>query len=248
MSNGRPQEAVVVLKAIAKYNNNIMNISSEDVHSGDAPASGDRPLIMKTKDKKDSELPSPATEGMDERRRLPETVGTAPDGSGSTTMYDSVSLGHAPVHGGKNPRHPIRQGSAFYVETPTDEDHENQFERSFMAARLGSTEVEEDDEEAEGGDRNALLSPGLHKSSDPALGVHAPRHTGRSGLFSWWWPWMEQLGRLFVPQWRRTVLLMWVIWGAMSFGELIAKHTGLMRSIYNVQRLAACCARIESKR
>jgi hypothetical protein len=36
---------------------------------------------------------------------------------------------------------------------------------------------------------------------------------------SWWDSWIRQMSKLFVPQWRRTVLLMWVIWGSMSFGE-----------------------------
>jgi hypothetical protein len=27
---------------------------------------------------------------------------------------------------------------------------------------------------------------------------------------------IERLGMLFVPQWRRTTLLMWIIWGSMS--------------------------------
>merc|ERR1711879_1128619 len=34
---------------------------------------------------------------------------------------------------------------------------------------------------------------------------------------SWWDSWVKQIGRLFVPQWRRTVILMWIIWGSMSF-------------------------------
>jgi hypothetical protein len=35
---------------------------------------------------------------------------------------------------------------------------------------------------------------------------------------SWWDSWVKQISRLFVPQWRRTVILMWIIWGSMSFG------------------------------
>ena len=250
MSNGRPQEAIVVLRAIAKYNNNIMNISSEDVHLGEAPASGDRPLVMKVKDKKDSEAPSPAGDEFDERQRLPGTAGLSPDGSSSTVMYDSITVGPPPydnVGKGLPPRrsHPMRTGSAFYAETPVDDGAENLFERSFAAGRMASTEEERDEDAGfSGGDRNALLSPALRRSLESQLPVGKEplsRSRTKGGMFAWWFSWMDQLGKLFVPQWRRTVLLMWVIWGSMSFGKLPdARTPKLTRSVYNVQRMAAC--------
>jgi hypothetical protein len=60
---------------------------------------------------------------------------------------------------------------------------------------------------------------------------------------SWWDSWVKQIGRLFVPQWRRTVILMWIIWGSMSFGGSFQPLVGdcsLSGSLYNVQRLATC--------
>jgi len=48
-------------------------------------------------------------------------------------------------------------------------------------------------------------------------GAHG-RTSGRFN-FSWWHSWLKQMGKLFSPKWRRTVVLMWIIWGAMAFGE-----------------------------
>jgi hypothetical protein len=250
VANGRPQEAIVVLRAIAKYNDNIMTISAEDVHFGDAPAAGGRPLIMKSKDKKDSELPSPAGEGFDERQLLPETAGLSPDGSSPAVMYDSVTaepISHDTIGKGLPPRRiaPMRTGSAFYAETPADEGTENHFERAFAAGAKGSM-IGVDEA------RSALLSPTLQRGLEtqlPIAGESLSRKGSRGGVFAWWFSWMDQLRRLFVPRWRRTVLLMWVIWGAMSFGT--STYFGcarkLTKSVHNVQCMAPCSARIESK-
>ena len=251
MTNGRPQEAVLALRAIAKYNNLTMDITSDDVYFGDAPTAGDRPLVMKSKDKKDSELPSPAAEDFDERQRLPGTTGLSFEGSSTTPTYESVSVGQSPAYDsvgkGMPPRRQIlRTGSAFYAETPMEEGQGNHFERSFMAA---ATDVVEETEEDGPDDRNALLSPALRGSIDSTSvgGKEMPaRSRGRSGMFAWWFSWMEQLGRLFVPQWRRTVLLMWVIWGSMSFGELSSKHVRLVAHCQRTQCLTFGCLQSSS--
>lgn len=36
---------------------------------------------------------------------------------------------------------------------------------------------------------------------------------------SWLSEWNMKMAQLFSPKWRRTVILMWMIWGSMSFGE-----------------------------
>jgi len=39
----------------------------------------------------------------------------------------------------------------------------------------------------------------------------------KDGMSSGFTKWKIQMGKLFVPKWRRTVILMWMIWGSMSF-------------------------------
>lgn len=58
------------------------------------------------------------------------------------------------------------------------------------------------------------LSPTSRRS--PRRSSHSSRRKGR---FAWFWAWWRQMCKLFSPKWRRTVILMWIIWGAMAFGE-----------------------------
>lgn len=45
------------------------------------------------------------------------------------------------------------------------------------------------------------------------------RRGGRSKpRFAWLHDWRKQMAKLFSPRWRRTVILMWIIWGLMAFG------------------------------
>lgn len=61
--------------------------------------------------------------------------------------------------------------------------------------------------------------------STPARPPHArtastPRGGRKSASASGWLSeWNKKMAQLFSPKWRRTVILMWLIWGAMSFGE-----------------------------
>lgn len=48
---------------------------------------------------------------------------------------------------------------------------------------------------------------------------HLPGRHGPKSKWAWFHSWKAQMGRLFSPKWRRTVILMWIIWGAMAFGE-----------------------------
>lgn len=156
--------------------------------------------VEETKDKKDSELPSPAVDG--ERSPLPRFRNESGESSPST-LYDAVGIGLPPP-----PRtHPIRMGSAFYAETPAILEPPNRFDESFAAGR----EDETDDARGE-----LLRKPSRERIS---RGGVVGRKRNRAGPFAWWFQWMEQIAKLFTPQWRLTVILMWIIWATMSFGE-----------------------------
>jgi len=85
------------------------------------------------------------------------------------------------------------------------------FDQSFAAVQktLGPKNAEERD--SMDGDVPSKTRFKGNESNDRNIGL------------SWWGSWKDQMGRLFVPQWRRTVLLMWVIWGCMSFGMSSAR-------------------------
>lgn len=57
----------------------------------------------------------------------------------------------------------------------------------------------------------------------------------------WLSEWNKKMAQLFSPKWRRTVIIMWLIWGSMSFGK--PGLWGLTdNSIHHVQCLASDCA------
>jgi hypothetical protein len=223
VSRGRQQDALVALKAIATYNDHSMELSPADIHAeydADAGAeldSNSKPEVPE-RDKKNSELPSPAGETS------PIPLSSEMIRPTSATSYNSVGIGPAPPV-----RHtPIRQGSAFYTQSPgrtLDEPDINTFEASFASMRRRSSEEEErligqasdrllfdKDQDQDQDERDDEASLGGGKKS---------RRSSWTGLDlrSWWNSWVMQISKLFVPQWRRTVILMWIIWGSMSFGE-----------------------------
>ena len=201
VARGREDEAVIALQAIATYNDRPMDISSEDVQGGESqPQPGPVPM----RDKKDSELPTPDAlyEGESERSTLPDfgdgTSSGGPSRSGSRASgirYDAIGNGPAPP-----PRQtPLRTGSAFYAPTPGVEEVEDRL------ARQVRTSLEEEQ--------------GLMNGEEVTNEKRGWRDWGRDrNWMSWWDSWVKQISRLFVPQWRRTVILMWIIWGSMSFG------------------------------
>lgn len=210
VARGREDEAVIALQAIATYNERPMDISSEDVQGGDAPVPPSAPM----RDKKNSELPTP---DGDERSPLPDfeyrsNGGDSPHSAGlnrsgsrgaAPPRYDAVGMGPAPP----KRQEPIRTGSAFYAPTPGAENLEDG-----IAAHLRRSL---DDEAEEAG-----LMAGEGSGSSNTGEKKGWRDWGRDrNWMSWWDSWVRQMGKLFVPQWRRTVLLMWVIWGSMSFGK-----------------------------
>ncbi|WVR04249.1 hypothetical protein IAU60_001249 [Kwoniella sp. DSM 27419] len=197
VSNGREQEAVVALQAIATYNSHSMDIQAVDVQAvenGPVETKGTR-----IRDKKDSELPTPDAN---------ETEGLAlPRFSADRTTPEGLRYGGI----GQNPpvqpsarKHPIRTESAFYA-TPGPEE-ENTFEVSFGSAA---------EQEGEG------LVSGVRRDNDEAVeGADDKDEEGESGWrerpLEWWESWIRQMRKLFAPRWRRTVILMWIIWGSMS--------------------------------
>lgn len=249
VARGREDEAVIALQAIATYNDRTMDIAPEDVQGGDAEQPAESVAM---RDKKNSELPTPDPifDGDDERSPLPDVGNrssgaddSASGGSGlsrsgsrgsAPPRYDAVGMGPAPP----KRREPIRTGSAFYAPAPGAENLEDG-----LATHLRNS-LEEGDEEGEG-----LMNGDAERSSSGAK-RRGWRSWGRDrNWMSWWDSWVRQISRLFVPQWRRTVILMWIIWGSMSFGALpdgvpswlFRRWGGLTKlSIHHVQRLAAC--------
>lgn len=64
-----------------------------------------------------------------------------------------------------------------------------------------------------------LSSPSAPRSPHTPRSPHRGRCPGRasSGRWAWFHTWCAQMAKLFSPKWRRTVITMWIIWGAMAF-------------------------------
>ncbi len=180
----------MVLRAIATYNDQPI-----DIHEADVQAEEETGDLTKS----GISSPNPGDTSA-ERSPLPRYSPNLDDGEGSTpgsrTRYDSVGIGPPPPQR----KYPLRTGSAFYSITPAPVELPNRFDESFGR-------VDTHDEEEEG-----LMDGAAVKKEGTE-----PARSGE-GEPSWWETWVEQLSKLFVPQWRRTVILMWIIWGSMAFG------------------------------
>lgn len=221
VSRGREDEAVVVLQSIATFNDRELCIQPIDVSA--EPATGDK-LSPGEDGGESSPLPlysstamlsgSEADHGRDSSR-----------GSGmSNSLYESLGNGPPPP-----PRKgPIRNGSAFYTVSnagsPVDTLGHNAFDESFARAARSDrrssdrAESEEEDDELDK-ERPAMRSRLSSRGPQPrsAWSIRdLPAFVAES-----WRGWTAQMARLFVPQWRRTVILMWIIWGCMSLGKSI---------------------------
>lgn len=186
----------MVLRAIATYNDQTIDIHTADVQAGEEHG-----------DEEDKETPTPNPDDLSGKRSpLPRYSATMEDGEGSApgsrTRYDSVGIGPPPPH--RNT--PLRTGSAFYSITPAPSELPNTFDESFGQA-------------AEHHEEEGLMDGELVKRE--ATEQLRVSEAGSDG--SWWETWIDQLAKLFVPQWRTTVILMWMIWGSMSFCESARK-------------------------
>lgn len=216
---------MVALQAIATYNDTGMDITRADV-------------VLNSPTTKLKDVEQCHQIGIDDQPREDERASLpiydadleSPDSPnsngrpGSRTRYDAVGLGPAPPPRDK----PLRVGSEFYTPMPTREtsavypDGDNRFEASFsQVVTPGGDQAAEPNEESE-----RLMGGGQTRRPD-ADTVEAEKgsltagHGKKSGLLgavqSWLRGWNVQMGKLFAPRWRRTVSLMWIIWGAMAF-------------------------------
>lgn len=214
-----------------------MEIRSEHVKLGDTPDGQDNDDI-----ENDYRSPSiSANDSTSERTRFPryDNLQAPPHGhdlelgrnseSGTRTVsptnsnhshtrYDAVGIGMPPPPRTK----PIRLGSAFYTtsqpNSPMDtaRGNINRFEESFASASAAtSTTLAEEEEGLVGGE------DGERKRIEEKILTRKSTVRNRTSLVDipseWWASWKVQMGKLFVPQWRLTVILMWFIWGSMSF-------------------------------
>jgi hypothetical protein len=171
VSNGRQEEAVVVLRAIATFNSNSIDIDHEDVIDNSLPGTN-------------IPSPSPNSPKLEEEGSLSPTRYAANRsalgaGHDRAQSYDATGQHKGPP---LTRQSTLRVGSAFY--TPLDE----------RTDVLDGISVEPRHDERVTDHRRPIV-----RQPEEASG----------GIF-------ERLGMLFVPQWRRTTILMWIIWGSMS--------------------------------
>ncbi|ODN74810.1 hypothetical protein L202_07125 [Cryptococcus amylolentus CBS 6039] len=126
--------------------------------------------------------------------------GGAGEGGSPGAEQDYGGVGMGPERKGI----PLQTATSFY-KTPGTVDIEesrNLFDQSFH--------------ESISEENRALLNEG---SEEPAMKRESA--SGGGGWTEkprdWWMSWVGQMQKLFVPQWRKTVILMWIIWGSMSF-------------------------------
>jgi hypothetical protein len=222
VSRGREADAVVVLQSIAEYNNHDIDIQHADVLVDPAPCAPTKEENGNSGEERKPDDRSPLaldeiTAG--ERSPLPRYPDLEEDDDSpkSSTMYDSVGVGPPPTR-----KYPVRTGSAFYSSSVANSPAErtsNAFDESFARA----AGIAEEEEGLVDGKPAAAHHHHHHKKK---------RRTATGGIWEKpaeaWGSWKAQIGKLFVPKWRRTVILMWIIWGSMSFCEW---NTGRLKDI-----------------
>lgn len=228
VSRGREDEAVVVLRSIATFNDRELCIQPIDVSA--EPAAGDK-LSPPEIGGESSPLPLYSSTAMLDGGDVDHGRESSRGSGMSNSLYESLGNGPPPPPRTK----PIRNGSAFYtvssMGSPADALGHNAFDESFARAaraeRQSSELAEREDEDEE--DENENEDDQLDKER-PTIRTRTSSRGPRSQA-GWsirnlpvlvadsWRGWTAQIARLFVPQWRRTVILMWIIWGCMSLGE-----------------------------
>ncbi|WVO22829.1 uncharacterized protein IAS62_004172 [Cryptococcus decagattii] len=130
---------------------------------------------------------------------------------------ESVSYGGVESDAGRKMKNkPVRNGSSFYKE-----DENDALVGSFVQTEGQIEEERErlmDIETVYNDDDDADMS---NRSNDRRKARNVPGGKEVNGWKKapvvWWKSWIAQISKLFVPQWRRTVILMWIIWGSMSY-------------------------------
>ncbi|WWC87375.1 uncharacterized protein L201_002264 [Kwoniella dendrophila CBS 6074] len=236
VSNGREAEAVVALQAIATYNSNSIDVQRADVQTNEDLAI-DLDHDYEERDKKNSELPTPEIEDTHEREgesselpRWTNQINIDKNNDNRQGRYGGLGYGtHKFNSSGR--KEPLRLGSSFYsTSTPAiieeDELNRNQFENSFAAATSASYDGELPEDDVNGDGERQVLFDSNDNDDEQSNAQEKKWRRKRTDSnddrwhekpLVWWESWLKQMKKLFVPQWRKTVILMWIIWGALSF-------------------------------
>ncbi|WVW78971.1 hypothetical protein I302_100934 [Kwoniella bestiolae CBS 10118] len=217
ISNGRESEAIIALQAIATFNSNSIDIQRADVQTSE------RISLSKDKDNQNEnlQLSSPRIMGGSADGELPRWNNQIDlnDNDSPHGRYGGLGIGTAAA--GSSRGKPLRFGSEFYnTSTPgiieEDELRENRFDSSF--ANATSSLAGRDEERQVLFDSNEGEEGAEKRYKDTTHEDDGEYEKWHEKPLVWWRSWLKQMNKLFVPQWRKTVILMWIIWGAISFG------------------------------
>ncbi|KAK6904238.1 membrane transporter [Kwoniella mangroviensis CBS 10435] len=208
ISNGRESEAIIALQAIATFNSNSMDIQRADVQTANEQIcmNGER-----TED--DKSIEDQGIEGLPRWNNQLEF-------DHEHGKYGGLGIGKASGSGsGLNRKEPLRMGSDFYntsTSTPGLIENENRFENSFSNANI--SEEREILFDSNGNNDPQEGEEKKYKNTNDDDDGDDEFDKWHEKPLVWWRSWLKQMNKLFVPQWRKTVILMWIIWGAISFG------------------------------
>lgn len=212
----------MVLRRIASFNAARLSIDTDDVgeHSELHPTIGKEESAESSGTKNEGEdLLSNETEYS---RRLPQPGFPQRMNSDTPISFGvpSVRYDGSPIEEGGPSMEPISTTPTTATTSSRGIKQKHSRVRFSSQAPLLGTESEGDKEDAD------MEEDGHgHEDEDEALGdednaatIAAMTGVTRSGSTSAFRAWKEKVEMLFTPRWRRTTLLMWLIWGLMSLG------------------------------
>lgn len=226
---GRPLEAIESLQLISRFNGSDLSIEIEDVADHHPPAK-DQPLDDPLPPRPTSTTRFNATGSELDPDHIPSSHPAGSPGAGTsgryrpvlTTQYSAIPSSAIPVDGSSSTREPdtslaaemddstYPRGELVKDVVPTKKPLSH---RTLSFASASSARSRRRDSHRDPPSRQAPPSGCMHSLRQR---LRPPRWLRRP-LHAWW----ERVMMVLSPEWRRTTVVMWVVWFGMSLGECL---------------------------
>jgi hypothetical protein len=190
---GRQQDAVNALQMISHYNGDATPIGLADVHDHTSATPESAPFLPTKNDDDDDEEPGAPVRPVRPPRMASSTgLFDGPEVKG----YESAT--HTPTDSPNSP--PLASTSVPSVSSPDDQD--------VPAARPRPPK-------RRSSHRMSMLTSRSSYRGESRASQFVPKIV-RGPVDAW----LDKVSLVLSPEWRRTTILVWITWWAMSFGEL----------------------------
>ncbi|KAH8114414.1 MFS general substrate transporter [Phellopilus nigrolimitatus] len=218
---GRPEEAVLNLQKISRFNGSELSLDLEDVIDQHNAASGDEeqaPFIPKSAERTRGDVRVLFEAGAESNETEPFAVdGVSPIGSSKVESrpsevvhYDSTGSSEVPL-------------DAHTFATPANEDPPHRVRQPTSSAP-GASSVSALSPEPKPATLPTPARPRLERSTIATPSRRSSLYEAKAKFYwalPYWirkplWAWLDKLALVLSPEWRRTTVLVWAMWCFMA--------------------------------